>query len=62
MAAAVTMQAGGTVIDALPHGNYFHVTAKAMNMNLAERMKVVAFEALVGLTMTIVATVLYIIL
>lgn len=62
VAAAVTMQAGGTVIDALPHGNYFHVTAKSMNMSLGERMQVVGFEALVGLTMTIVATLMYIVL
>lgn len=61
VAAAVTMQAGATVIDSLPHGNYFHVTAKSMNMTLAERMTVVGFEALVGLTMTVVATLLYIV-
>lgn len=61
VAAAVTMQAGATVIDGLPHGNYFHVTGKALNMTLSERMKVVPFEALVGLTMTIVATLIYLV-
>ncbi|MDF7664724.1 SLC13 family permease [Bifidobacterium sp. ESL0745] len=61
VAAAVTMQAGATVIDALPHGNYFHVTAKSMNMTLGERMGVLPFEVLVGLTMTIVATLMYIV-
>lgn len=61
VAAAVTMQAGATVIDALPHGNYFHVTGKSMNMSLGERMKVLPFEVLVGLTMTIVATLMYIV-
>ena len=61
-AAAITMQAGATVIDALPQGNYFHVTAKSMNMDISERMKVVPFEAAVGLTMTIVATLLTIVL
>lgn len=61
-AAAITMQAGATVIDALPQGNYFHVTAKSMNMNLSERMKVVPYEACVGLTMTIVATLTTIVL
>ncbi|WP_418968886.1 GntP family permease [Alloscardovia omnicolens] len=60
-AAAVTMQAGATVIDALPHGNYFHVTAKTLNMNIAQRMHVLAYEAIIGLTMTVAATVLYII-
>lgn len=61
VAAAVTMQAGATVIDALPHGNYFHVTAKSMNMSLGERMGVLPFEVLVGLTMTVVATLMYIV-
>ncbi|MDR3191073.1 MAG: GntP family permease [Lactobacillaceae bacterium] len=59
VAAAVTMQAGATVIDALPHGNYFHVTAKSMDMSVGQRMRVFPFEALVGLTMTIVAVILY---
>jgi GntP family gluconate:H+ symporter len=61
VAAAVTMQAGATVIDGLPHGNYFHVTGKALNMTLTERMKVVPYEALVGLTMTIVASLMYLV-
>lgn len=58
-AAAVTMQAGATVIDHLPHGNYFHVTANAMKMTVGERMKSVLFESLVGLTMTVVAVIFY---
>lgn len=60
-AAAITMQAVATVIDALPQGNYFRVTAKPMNMNIGERMKVLPFEACVGLVMTIVATLLTIV-
>ena len=60
-AAAVTMQAGATVIDALPHGNYFHVTAKTLNMTIAQRMHALVYEAMIGLTMTIAATVMYII-
>ncbi|PWG66183.1 GntP family permease [Bifidobacterium callitrichidarum] len=55
VAAAVTMQAGATVIDHLPHGNYFHVTGQSMKMTVGERMKSVPFESLVGLTMTAVA-------
>lgn len=59
VAAAVTMQAGATVIDHLPHGNYFHVTGQAMKMTVGERMKSVPFESIVGLTMTIVGTLIY---
>ena len=61
VAAAVTMQAGATVIDGLPHGNSFHVPGKALNMTLGERMKVVPYEAAVGFTMTLVATLMYLV-
>lgn len=55
------LMAAATVIDQLPHGNYFHVTAKSINMTLGERMKVVPFEFLVGLTMTLVAILVYLV-
>lgn len=57
--AAAMVHTGATVIDQLPHGNYFHVTAKAVNMEFKERMSVVFWEMLVGLSMTIVATLMY---
>jgi len=57
--AAAMVHTGATVIDQLPHGNYFHVTAKAVNMHFKERMSVVFWEMLVGLSMTIVATLMY---
>lgn len=57
--AAAMVHTGATVIDQLPHGNYFHVTAKAVDMHFKERMSVVLWEMLVGLSMTIVATLMY---
>lgn len=57
--AAIMTHAGATVIDHLPHGTYFHVTRNAMSMSMKDRMKVVLFESMVGLTMTIVAIILY---
>lgn len=57
--AAAMVHTGATVIDQLPHGNYFHVTAEAVHMNFKERMTVVFWEMLVGLSMTIVATLMY---
>ncbi|WP_125772057.1 GntP family permease [Companilactobacillus furfuricola] len=57
--AAAMVHTGATVIDQLPHGNYFHVTAKAVKMDFKERMSVVFWEMLVGLSMTIVATLMY---
>ena len=59
LAAAVMVHTGATVIDHLPQGNYFHVTANAMNMDLKARMKSVPYETAVGLTMTIVGTLMY---
>jgi len=59
MAAAVMVHTGATVIDSLPQGNYFHVTAGSMNMSIKQRMGLIPYEALVGGTMTIVATLMY---
>lgn len=59
LAAAVMTHASATILDSLPHGTYFHVTRNAMNVSMKERMTVVFYEAIVGLTMTVVATILY---
>ncbi|WP_297199586.1 Na+/H+ antiporter NhaC family protein [uncultured Pluralibacter sp.] len=59
VASAVMVHTGATVIDSLPQGNYFHVTAQSMNMSIKERLGLLPYEAIVGGTMTIVATVLY---
>lgn len=59
LSAAVMTHTGATVIDHLPHGTYFHVTRNAMGMSMKDRMKVVLYESLVGLTMTIVAIILF---
>jgi GntP family gluconate:H+ symporter len=59
IAAAAMVHTGATVIDHLPQGNYFHVTASGMKMSIKERLSVVPFESIVGGTMMIVATILY---
>lgn len=59
LAAAVMTHAGATVIDSLPHGTYFHVTRDALKMSFKDRMKVVGFEAIVGIIMTIVAIIMF---
>jgi GntP family gluconate:H+ symporter len=59
LAAAVMTNAGGTVIDAVPQGNYFQITAQSMHMSIGERAKVMPYEIAVGLTTTIIATVLF---
>lgn len=59
IAAAAMVHTGGIVIDHLPHGNYFHVTANAMHMDISERAHAIGYESLVGLSATVTATVLY---
>ncbi|MDN4068325.1 SLC13 family permease [Paenibacillus sp. FSL R5-0407] len=59
LAAAVMVHTGATVIDSLPQGNYFHVTAGAMKMTIKQRMGLIPYEAIVGGTMAIVATLIY---
>jgi len=53
------VNAGGTVLDAVPQGNYFHITRDAMHLSIKDRMKVYPFESLVGFTTTVVATIMY---
>ncbi|MEK4438794.1 MULTISPECIES: GntP family permease [unclassified Paenibacillus] len=59
LAAAVMVHTGATVIDSLPQGNYFHVSADSMKMTIRQRMGVIPYEAIVGGTMATVATLLY---
>lgn len=59
LAAAVMVHTGATVIDSLPQGNYFHVTAGAMKMSIKQRMGLIPYEAIVGGTMAIIATLFY---
>ena len=59
LAAAVMVHTGATMLDAVPQGNYFHITAQSMKMSIKDRMKVMPYEALVGGIMTVVATILY---
>ncbi|NME84143.1 SLC13 family permease [Clostridium sp. SM-530-WT-3G] len=57
--AAVMMHAGGVVLDQLPHGNFFLITADAVNMDIKDRLKLIIYEAIVGGVMVITATILY---
>ena len=62
LSAGAMIHAGSTVIDSLPHGSFFHATGGAVNIEIKERMKLIVFEAIVGLTSTVVAVALYLIL
>ena len=55
------IHAGATVLDSLPHGSFFHATGGSVFMAIEDRMKLIPYEAIVGLSSTIVATILYLI-
>jgi len=56
---AAMVHAGATVLDHLPHGSFFHATAGATNVSINERLKLIPYESLVGLTITIVTTIIW---
>lgn len=61
LAAGAMIHAGATVIDSLPHGSFFHATGGAVYLDIKDRMKLIPFEALVGLTSTAVSVLVYLI-
>jgi len=61
ISAAAMIHAGATVVDSLPHGSFFHATGGSVFMNIKERMKLMPFEAAVGLTSTVMAVIMYLI-
>lgn len=62
LSGAAMVHAGATVIDSLPHGSFFHATGGSVSMDIKERMKLIPYEALVGLTSTAVAVICYLII
>lgn len=56
---AAMIHAGATVLDHLPHGSFFHATGGSVSMSMKERLALIPFESLVGLTLTIVSTIVY---
>ena len=61
LSAGAMIHAGATVVDSLPHGSFFHATGGSVNMSISDRMKLIPFEACVGLTSTIVSVILFLI-
>ena len=50
---ATLTNAGATVLDHLPHGSFFHASAGSVSMPFKERLSLIPFESLVGLTLTL---------
>lgn len=62
LSAGAMLHAGATVLDSLPHGSFFHATGGAAGMNMKERMRLIPYEACVGLTSTIAAVIVYMVM
>lgn len=61
LASAAMIHAGATVIDSLPHGSFFHATGGSVGMSIKSRMKLIPYEAAIGLTSTLVSIVVYLV-
>ena len=59
LAGAAMIHAGATVLDHLPHGSFFHATGGSVNMQIRERLKLMPYETLVGLTIAVVSTLIF---
>ena len=56
---AAMIHAGATVIDSLPHGSFFHATGGAVSMDIRARLRLIPFEAAIGLASTMAAVAVY---
>lgn len=59
LSAAAMIHSGATVLDHLPHGSFFHATGGSVNMEMKERLKLIPYETVIGLVMTIVSTIVF---
>lgn len=50
---AAMTNAGATTLDHLPHGSFFHATGGSMGFSVSERLKLIPYETLVGLILTL---------
>ena len=59
IAGAAMIHSGATVLDHLPHGSFFHATGGSVFMDIKDRLKIIPYESLIGLVLTIVSTIIF---
>ncbi|MFX8844683.1 hypothetical protein ABTM93_19680, partial [Acinetobacter baumannii] len=59
-AGAAMVHAGATMLDHLPHGSFFHVTAASVHMSTKERLKLLPYETAIGLTIAVTCTIIFV--
>ena len=50
---AAMTNAGATVLDHLPHGSFYHATGGSVNMSFNSRLKLIPYETLTGIVLTV---------
>lgn len=56
---AAMTNAGATTLDHLPHGSFFHATGGSMGFSVSERLRLIPYETLVGLILTLGSMAMY---
>ena len=56
---AALVNVGATVLDHLPHGSFFHATGGSMEMGMKELLRLIPYETLVGLVLTLLSLAMY---
>ena len=59
---AAMTNAGATTLDHLPHGSFFHATGGSMGFSVSERLRLIPYETLVGLILTLSSIGMYFVL
>lgn len=55
LAGGAMINCGATVLDHLPHGSFFHVTGGSMGIKFKERLRLIPYECIIGISMTVVS-------
>lgn len=55
---ASLVNVGASVFEQLPHGSLFHTSGSSIDINLSERFKLLPYEIFIGLSMTIISTII----
>ena len=59
LGAAGMIHSGATVLDHLPHGSFFYSTGGSVGTSMNERLMLIPYESIVGITMSIVSTIIF---
>lgn len=59
LSAGAMLHTGAIVIDSLPHGSFFHASCEPVNLSIKQRTKLIPYEAIIGLSSTITAVIIY---